>query len=508
MMFKSIFYFHINNGDIMENKSLWTVGIEPKICNKLNNNIDVDVLIIGGGLTGISTAFYLRDTNLSVALIDQDKIGYGVSSRTTGKLTYLQELIYSKLESNFNYKIAKIYLDSQREAIDLVLNNIKKYNIKCNISKNDSYTFTNNKNEIPNFKKEEQFLKKANIKYSVCKKLPIGYQCKYAIKVSDTYVFHPLKYILSLKNLCIESGIKIYENTRAIDLDKNGDTYICKTKDSTIKAKKVVVSCHYPFFVIPGFIPLRTHIEKSYVTASKVSQIEKFNAITNTYPIKSIRYHEDKNKYFIFAGNSHKLCDKLDRKYEYDKLEKEVRDNLNKRIKYIWTNQDIMTNDNLPLIGSIKKDDPNLLIGTGYNTWGMTNASLAGKILSDIILGKKNKYSNLFNPNRPLSMDKIKNFVLNSYFNGKAYVLTKMKKNYSWYKDNVRFEKKNGKNVGIYIDNNGKKHIVRNLCPHMKCSLIFNEKDKTWDCPCHGSRFDIDGNVIEGPSVYNIKFKE
>lgn len=489
----------------MENKSLWITNISPKIEKSLDKDIDVDVLIIGGGLTGISTAFYLKDSNMNIALIEQDKVGYGVSSRTTGKLTYLQELIYHKLEKNFNFKISKLYLDSQKEAIKLVVDNIKKYNIECDLIKNDSYTFTNDENEISKFKLEENFFKKAKIEYSTTKNLPIDHPCKYALKVSDTYVFHPLKYILELKKICLDKGIMIYENTRALKLSKEDDFYICSTESAKIKAKKVVISCHYPFFVIPGFIPLKTHIEKSYVTAAKVNQIENFNAITNTYPIKSIRYHEDKNKYFIYAGNSHKLCDKLDRKCEYNKLEKEVKEKLNKQIKYIWTNQDIMTNDNLPLIGCIKKDDSNLLIGTGYNTWGMTNATIAGKILSDIILKNKNRYINLFNPNRPISIDKIKNLVLNSYFNGKAYALTKFKKNYKWYKEKVRFETRNGKNLGIYIDNEGTEHIVRNLCPHMKCSLIFNEKDKTWDCPCHGSRFDIDGNVIEGPSVYSIK---
>lgn len=493
----------------MENKSLWVNNINYKINKKLNKNLDVDILIIGGGLTGISTAFYLKDSNYNIALIDADKIGYGVSSRTTGKLTYLQELIYQKLEKNFNFEIAKMYLDSQKYAIDLVLNNIRKYNIECDLEKNSSYVFTNNSNEISKFKKEEKFFNKANVKYTVHNKIPFNYACKYAIKVEDTYVFHPLKYILGLKDICIKKGIEIYENTKAIKLDKKENYYICFTEKYKIKAKKVIIACHYPFFVIPGLIPIRTHIEKSYITASIIKDEKNFNAITNTYPIKSIRYHVDKNKkYIIFAGESHKLCNKLDRRNNYEKIINDVKKNVSSDIKFYWTNQDLMTSDNLPLIGILNKNNPNLLIGTGYNTWGMTNGSLAGKIISDIILNKENKFKNLFKPDRSINMDKIKNFVLNSYLNGKAFVVTKLKKNYPWYNNTVKFEKRNGINVGIYIDENGKEHIVKNLCPHMKCSLIFNMKDKTWDCPCHGSRFDIDGNCIQGPSAYNIKIKK
>ena len=496
-------------GDNMKNQSLWVENINTKVNNSLNENLEVDVLIVGGGLTGISTAFYLKDSELNIALIDQDRVGFGVSSRTTGKLTYLQELIYSKLQSNFNYDISKKYLDSQKYAIKLVLNNIEKYSIDCDLMKNVSYTFTNNEKEISNFKKEEQFFKRAKIKYSSEKNLPNNFPCKYAIKVDDTYVFHPVKYILKLKNICIENKIKIYENTKATKLTKEDSYYICYTDKYKIKAKKVIICTHYPFFVIPGFIPLKTHIEKSYISASLINNIKNFNAITNTYPIKSIRYHNDKtDKYILFAAKSHKLCNHLNREAQYKKLVSETKEKISKNIKFIWTNQDIMTNDNLPLIGRLRNDDSNLLIGTGYNTWGMTNASLAGKILSDIILGKKNEYEDLFNPIRPITIDKVKNLFLNSYFNGKAYVLTKLKKNYSWYSSNVKFETRKGKNVGIYIDEKGVEHVVRNLCPHLKCSLIFNMKDKTWDCPCHGSRFDIDGNVIEGPSVYNIKFDE
>jgi len=493
----------------MKNKSIWTNNINLKTSAKLDRNLDIDILIIGGGLTGISTAFYLKESNYNIALIDADKVGYGVSSRTTGKLTYLQELIYQKLEKNFNFNIAKLYLESQKYAIDLVTDNIKKYNIECNFKKNSSYVFTNNSSEISKFKKEEEFLKKVKIKYETQKNLPLKYDCKYSIKVDDTYVFHPLKYILKLKEICVNNDIKIYEDTKAIKLDKKDDHYICYTNDYKIKAKKVVIACHYPFFVVPGLIPLKTHIEKSYVCASKIKDVKDFNAITNTYPIKSIRYHQDnRKKYIIFAGKSHKLCDNLDRKDNYEKLTREVKNDINTDIEYYWTNQDLMTNDNLPLIGILNKNNPNLLIGTGYNTWGMTNATLAGKIISDIILNKNNKFKNLFKPDRPLNIDKIKNFVLNSYFNGKAYAVTKFKKNYPWYKNHVKFENRDGINVGIYVDENGVEHVVKNLCPHMKCGLIFNMQDKTWDCPCHGSRFNIDGDCIQGPSSYDIKIKK
>ena len=162
----------------------------------------------------------------------------------------------------------------------------------------------------------------------------------------------------------------------------------------------------------------------------------------------------------------------------------------------------------MPLIGQFIKKDPDLLIGTGYNTWGMTNAVLAGNILSDLILNKENKYQSLFLPYRPMNLKKVKSLIENTIYNTKSFILSKVQKYHNWYHKRVRIERRNGKTVGIYIDEKNKEHVVSNICPHLKCSLFFNFVSKTWDCPCHGSKFDIDGNRVHGPSIYNIKMKE
>ena len=170
---------------------------------------------------------------------------------------------------------------------------------------------------------------------------------------------------------------------------------------------------------------------------------------------------------------------------------------------------DVMTNDFMPLVGRISEDDKNVFIATGYNTWGMTNGTVAGKIIYDLVSNKKNKYEKVFDPTRSMNIIKLKNFVVNTAMsNTKAYTFNLIKKNPSWYKNKACVTKIDGKRVGIYFDKDGNKHIVSNICPHLKCFLTFNEVDKTWDCPCHGSRFDVDGNVVKGPSCYNIKIDE
>lgn len=484
-----------------KNKSIW-MDIEPiKYLKKLEDDIDVDVLIIGGGITGISTAYHLINSNLNVCLVEKNKIGMGVTSKTTAKLTFLQEDIYSKLEKYHGKSKAKLYLDSQIDAIRLVKEIIDKENIRCDLKKVDSYVFSNSKDV--NLDSEMNLLNQFNISLKKANILPNKESVNEAFYVCDTYVFHPLKYLYSLTDIVTKKDILIYEDTKVISINKEANIYICKTENNKIKTKYIVFAMHYPYFLTPFFMPLKSSIEKSYIKAFKVDDYYNFSAINTSKPTISIRYHKNnKVNYQIYLTNSHNLCVKNNYKDNFKGL-------INEKNKpdYLWANKDIVTNDLLPFIGAINNDN-NLLIGTGYNTWGMTNGSLAGKILADLILDKRNKYIELFNPKRSLNLGKIVNFPSIIGGNVYSFIKSKIKKQKSWYPSNVKFERRNGKNVGIYIDENKKEHIVYNLCPHMKCSLIFNEIEKTWDCPCHGSRFDLDGNSIEGPSNYNITYKE
>lgn len=492
----------------MKKKTLWEDTQTNSNFKTQTKNMKCDILIIGGGIAGISTAFSLKDHKKKIFLIEKGKIGMGVSARSTGKLTYLQQLSYHNLENTFSFSTALKYLKSQKEAIEIVRQNIQKYHINCNFQTVSSYTFTNSKKEIPIFKKEEDFLKKAKIPYQVINNLPINFPVIYGLRVDDTAIFHPVKYINELANILKEKEISVYENTMAQTLSKKENTFLIETNKGIIEATTVIVCTHYPFFVNPGFIPLKTHLEKDYICVSQVEEVQSFSAITNKNPIHSIRFHKDEKQYILYCSNSIKTNKYLNEEKEYQKVKENFEKLFHKKAEYIWQTHDIMTNDSLPFIGRIIPKNDNLLIATGFNKWGMTNGVLAGKILSDIILGKENSYESIFDPNRRLNFKKMQSFFTDFLQNASSYVKTKINKQKTFYPENVKIKKENGKSIGIYIDEDGVEHKVRNLCPHLKCNLIFNNIDKSWDCPCHGSKFDIDGNVIEGPSVYNIKISD
>lgn len=482
-------------------KSIWLKGLKTKKEKPLKENIDTDILIIGGGITGITTAYFLKDSSYTVTLVDMNEIGYGQTSKSTGKLTYLQGYYLNDIEKINDTDTVINYINAQKDAMEIVKSIIIDNNIKCNYESNNSFIFTNNKSNIYKIKNIEKILKKAKISYKK-QRLPIGLSSIYSIKVDDTAVFNPVLYLQELKRLLLEK-IKIYENTKINNIEKKNNYYLAYTDKYFIKTKKIVFACHYPFFINPYFFPFKTSLKKGYLTASIIDKNKRFNAIDDYDTTNSIRYYSDIKDYIIYAGEIRNIGSNIDNEKNYDNINWKTKTILSENIKYNWFNYDIVTSDHLPIIGFLEQDNNDLLIGTGYNLWGMTNGTIAGKIISDLLLKKENKYSNLFDPNRDFNINKLENICKYNLENGFNFINSKLSKEKPFYKC-VKIKKLNGTTYGIYKDKNNKEHIVYNKCPHMKCSLIFNEIDKTWDCPCHGSRFDINGKVIKGPSTYSI----
>ena len=452
-----------------------------------NRNIDCDILIIGGGITGISTALMLSNYDKKIVLIDANRCGCGITGKTTGKISVMQGYTYQKISSISN-NLAYEYLDSQVYASNKLINIIKKYHINCDLKKNYSYLFTNCSDNIKKIIKEKSILDRS-LKCDIVSKLPNGYPCIYGIK-TESYVFNPIKYINSVKNICYDS-VDIYEKTRALSISRKLDYFLIKTNRNKIKAKKVVICTHYPIFVKKFYFPLITSITKEYVIGAKTDKVYNSNMISNDDKIVSIRYYDD---FMIYASNDSLLGNEFDHKKNMNKVVSDFKKHFSYPIDYAWYNYDISSTDYLPIIGEVDKD---IFVATAFNKWGMTNSTLAATILSDMIMGKKNQFSSLFSISRNSLINK--SCLKNMYNNAVTYFKPK---NF-----NIKYEFINGVKYAIYTDNDGIQHKVSSKCPHLGCDLIFNEVDKTWDCPCHGSRYDIDGGVIHGPSNSSIKKK-
>ena len=445
----------------MKNISIWKDSIKKSIkFKKLDKDINTDVLIIGGGIVGINIYKELQKMKLNVILVEQNKIGMSTTSNSTGKLSFLQNDLIDKIRYCFNDTVASFYLKSQIKAIHLAVNKIKKEKIDCDLEKVDSILYTNNDNEINKLKDLVSFFEQNGLKVENgnCSFV----ESKYMFKVKDTYIFNPLKYLYNV----IDKNDNIYENTSIQKIKEDYDGYISYTSNNVIKSKWVILASHYPYFNIPYFFPVKGSIEKSYLSASKYHG-KKLSLISYSNPFISLRTYKD---YLIYLSNSQKINKNVNVIDNFSELIKKVHD-LKLKPNYLWSNSDIITNDGLPYIGEIKK---NMIIATGFNTWGLATSFLVPKIIKDIILERKSDYITLFDPMRSNIDQLIKPFG-NICNNVNGYIKGLISKN---------------------------KKIS---CPHMGCKLIYNEIEKTWDCPCHGSRFNSKGECIASPSNKNIK---
>ena len=484
----------------MKHKSIWKMAKKHKK-RASRTSQETDILIIGGGIAGISTAYFLKDSGLKVTLLDKGEIGNGVTSCSTGKLTYLQGN-YVDIASARDEEAAKLYLHSQKEAIRIAKHIIKKEQIDCNFKEVDSYLFAMTKSDEGRLKKEADLLESFGIPFLWTADnflLP----STLAFKIEDSAVFHPVKFVKGLASKC--TNVDIIEYVTAQEIQREDNCVYVKTDHNVWKAKNVIITSHYPFFLFPGSIPFKTHLERSYLVASEVDDSLSECGISVGKETLSYRFHEDDKNYLLFASESHKMTNHIDYEKRYQELEEKFNTFFPYKIEYEWMTHDVMTDDYLPYIGFL---EDHLLVATGFNKWGMTNGILTGKILSDLLLEGSSPYQELLNPRRRQKLTTLLSKRTLSYLELSAlYLRTTLIKNHLFYK-NAYVINENGTPYGIYIDEKGIKHKVYNKCPHLHCNLIFNRTDKTWDCPCHGSRFTVDGDLLQGPSTYSIKQKD
>ena len=477
--------------------SIWEQGVKIPSFSKLDKNKKVNVLIIGGGFSGIHSLYKLKEEK-NICLVEANTLGCGVSKNTTGKLTYLQDSTLGYLIKKGKLNEAKLYFKSQMNGIQEYLKIIKEEKIDCNLEKVSSYLVTNQEKYISDLEQIKEFLKGEGVlvKDAIPEK---SLHFLAGICVLNTYVFHPLKFLKGIIEKL--SNQEIYENTRIVTINKIQDHYECITEEGiTIFAQKVIVACHYPFFLFPYFLPIKTSIEKSYIIAKKVSENLKYSYITMESPSISSRFYQDGDQiYQLILGKSHSTSVFQNDLQNFHEV-KEENQMEEESIVSSWSNVDIKTFDHMPFIGELKE---NLYLITGFETWGMIQSLVSANIIKDLIEKKHSEFIDFFSPKRAL----IKKIICSPFYlalNGYSFLKSKFYQK-DWYSSNVTFYRKNGKLLASVQDEKGI-HVVNPVCPHMKCGLIYNEKEKTWDCPCHSSKFDIDGKVLKGPTKKSISY--
>lgn len=481
---------------------------------KLERDLETDVLIVGGGITGITSAYLLSKAGKKVTLIDGSEILNGTTGHTTAKITSQHGAIYDQLISKHGEEKSRLYYEANQEGMELIKTLIQEHSIDCGLTPQDAYLYADTDEGINKVKKELEAYERLGIPSEYVDNIPLGIPCKAALIMKGQAQFHPLKYLKELIPSIQNAGGEIYERTTAMKIDEdNSGLKVQLENGHQIKSKQIIVASHYPFNDEMGLYFARMHVSRSYVLGIKVKQEYPGGMYYSAdSPSRSLRYTVDESggQLILVSGNSHKTGQGESMIHHYEDLQDyslkhfEVED-----IPYRWSAQDIVTPDYLPYVGPVTTGHPNVQIATGFRKWGMTNGTISAKIMTDRFLQKENRYAQLYDPNR---LGDIATIIKDNVDVAKHMIKGKFAPVHQTPEDLKNDEgaiiKVNGERTGCYRDKEGLLHMVDSTCTHMGCEVAWNSGERTWDCPCHGSRYSISGEVLEGPAVEPLKLRE
>jgi glycine/D-amino acid oxidase-like deaminating enzyme/nitrite reductase/ring-hydroxylating ferredoxin subunit len=498
-----------------QNHSFWLNSFKLSNFDKLNKNINVDVCIIGGGLTGITTAYYLSKQGYKVALLEKDTLCSKTSGHTTAKITSLHDLFYSYLINSNGKSFAKKYLESNENAIQNIKCIIDSEKIECDFENKTAYVFTENEANLNKIQDEVNSIQSLEIAdCNFVNTLDINLNIKGAVELKNQAQFNPIKYADGLLKCIQNNNGLIFENTKFLDYEKNDDKFTIFTNTkNTITSNYLILTTRYPTINFPGYYFLKMYQELSYVIAIKPKNKFNLNGIyinaeNPTISIKSAKYHNE--EIILIGGYGNKTGSDMDLDYKYENL-KTIASKIfgEYELLYTWNTEDCISLDKIPYIGEFSSLTDNLFLATGFNKWGMTTSNIAANIISDKINNKPNNYEEIFKATRlnPIkNSDELKNMIKQSV---KSLVVDKLKDSKDIIDDIKNDEGKivmfEDKKVGIYKDTQGNVYAVKPVCTHLGCELSWNNLNKTWDCPCHGSRFEYTGKVIYSPSIQDLE---
>lgn len=488
--------------------SYWIKSAEETNYPKLEEDIQVDVAIVGGGIVGITSAYLLMKEGLRVAVVDANRILRGTTGHSTAKITSQHALIYAKIKKEMSQELAQQYAEANEKAIHLIAGIAEENHIDCDFAWRSAYVYTQTQQMLKALEDEARVVSDLGIKASLLDECPLPFKVKAALRFESQAQFHPLKYLQALAREITEKGSHIFENTAAVDI--LGDPPAILTHNGKkVRADKIIIASHYPFFDGGALYFSRIYAEKSYILA--IRSKEKFPEgmyISAEDPARSLRSQSDQDgELVLVAGEHHKTGDGQDLNAHYQNLINFARETFSvQELVYRWSTQDCMTIDGVPYVGHLTPRSPHLFVATGFGKWGISNGTASAMILKDLIVKGDNPWAAVYNPSR-FNLVALKSFavqnadVAKEYISGKTVKLPDHLDIPTGEAQNIELE---GQRLGAFRDDEGELHLVDITCTHLGCELKWNEAERTWDCPCHGSRFTIDGNVVEGPAFNHL----
>ncbi|MDT0645072.1 FAD-dependent oxidoreductase [Zunongwangia sp. F260] len=492
----------------MLKKSLWSsFATDPEKYPKLNKDIAVDVAIIGGGITGITTAQVLTERGYTVAVLEARSVGHGTTGHSTGNLYIIIDELLSSLKSKYNKDVVIRVIESRKAALEKIEENVEKFGIDCDFSRQPLFLYE----DVNNIKilEEIKAAKEINLAFTeLAEDFP--FEQDNGIKFDHQAQFNPLLYVLGLAASIDKEKCSIYENTAVRSVEEQKDRVLVNTSEAIVAAKYAVHATH-----TPKGLELQYHTTlgpyREYGVAAKLESTSHPQGIfwgyykDQKYSIRS--YSRGDENYLIAVGSPHKVGQAENNQKHVEDLVAFIQEQfIVGQITHTWGGQNYKPADLLPFIGRKTKNSREF-IATGFSTDGLIYGTLSANIIADKVEDKFNRFEDLYEAARHQPAKSAKKFVKEN-----VNVAGEFLKDLSFKGDDKDLMEippgeaaiitRDGEKVAVYREPNGEFKIVSALCTHMACMVHWNNAEESWDCPCHGSRFDTSGEVIEGPA-YN-----
>lgn len=473
-------------------ESIWSRTWRGETWPSLERNIQADAAVIGGGIAGILTAWHLKQAGMKTVVLEAERIGGGQTKNTTAKITAQHGLFCHQFIEKKGEETARKYVKANQEAVEEYKRMIREQEIDCDFRISDAYVYSTDPEQL---KKEVEAAQKLGVPATLEREVEIPVSCCGAVRFPEQAEFHPLKFIAALaRQLCI------YEHTPVTEVKE----HLVKTTGGSVRADKIIIATHFPFINFPGMYFTRMHQERSYVLALEGAGKLKGMYIGTGEGALSFRQYD---RYILLGGQAHRSGENQEGG-EYEALINSAKAMFpQSTVAARWSNQDCMTTDQIPFIGQYAEKYPYWFVATGFQKWGMSSAMVAARLLRDLLCGGENEYAEIFAPSR-FSTEEVPNLLKE----GGQAVKGLTKRFFRLPQETIAalepghgaiVETAQGK-AGVYKTEAGEIYQVDPVCPHLGCALSWNPEECSWDCPCHGSRFNYKGKLLNGPAQEGI----